>query len=214
MFSLVMWGREGGTATHCFFRPVCCEEEEERGTSVRCRVVWGPFPLVGRVAFPYVPVCAVASRVVRSVLRGLVFACRLGPSLCTILLGGVACLFVRGRVYAICALSSLFDGGRSGGPGAFSRFKPAVGDRGRARVVVGPSPPPRPTWVHARQSSRVMLWVGAVAMRIGPLRVLYFACVDPPLLPSSLCHAVYVHCVLLVYRWGRGLVPLLPVGVI
>jgi hypothetical protein len=108
-------GEREDTATHCYFRLVCCEEGEGgEGASVRCRMVWGHFPFVRRVAFPYVPVCAVASRVVGSVLRGFFNACRLGHSLCTLLLVGVVCVFVRGSVYSICVLTYLFHGGEVG----------------------------------------------------------------------------------------------------
>jgi hypothetical protein len=89
-----------------------------------------------------------------------------------------------------------------------------VGDGGRAGVVVGSSPPHRPAWVRARQICGVMMWCGALATRSGPLRGMYFACMDLPLWPSSHCLAVYINYVLLVYRWWRDLGPLHHVSVI
>jgi hypothetical protein len=150
-------------------------------------MVWGPFPCVGRVAFPYVPLCDVASRVLRSLLLGLVSACHLCPSLCILLSKGVAYVFVRGWVYYVCGSSPLCDEGKGGGSGYLFRFWPVVGIGGISEDVVGSSPsPPRPAWVCARQRSGVMLWCGASERHNSPFCVREYACVEPHPLPSSL----------------------------
>ena len=80
--------------------------------------------------------------------------------------------------------------------------------------MVGGSSPHRLAWVRDQHSFGVVLWCGAFGARRGPSRTFAFARMVPPSQHASLCHAVCVRYVLLGYHWGRGLVSLLPAGVV